>query len=353
MPSYITGVGVQQVAITMGAGTASATATITAVGARAFILYGGNSGSDPQGNRSCTFITLTNSTTITATRSSANGTCIVRCSIVDATADLVTSVQYGTVTLVATNSSNTAAISAVNANSSALIYLGHTTGDTVSVPTTQLPALSYAATTVTATVTTAVTSTMVVGFSMIEFNPSALLSNVQIFSTAWLNTATSTTQAITSVDVNNSLIIHAGHRSDNLTTFRTSKQRSNLTNATTVTIVVNLAGADTNNVYNFTVVEFIPGVFSQPVQRGNISLSGTSSTATINSVAVSKSACFSTGSSSGGDTAYETFKCRVNLTNSTTVTGARGSASSSAVVNYAVAEFSSGGGSTLPMMHVG
>lgn len=353
MPNYITNVGVQQVSITIPNGLASATATITAVGSRAFILYGANSASDPQPIRACADITLTNSTTVTADRLGTTGSCIVTCSVVDATPDLVTSVQYGAVTLLATQSSNTAAINAVNANTSALEWLGTMVSDTVTVPTTQMASLSYAATTVTATVTTAVTSTMVVRFCMIEFNPSALQSNVQIFSTAWLNAATSTTQAIAAVTANNTILIHGGQRSDNLTTFLKARQRAVLTNSTTVTINVNTAGSDTNNVYNFTVVEFIAGVLAQPVQRGAITIAGSSATAAITSVSTSKAACFSMGFTTGSATAYDALMCRVTLTNSTTVTGARGSASNSATVSYTVAEFFSSAGSTLPMMHVG
>lgn len=353
MANYITPVGVQQVSITIPNGFASATATITSVGSRAFILYGANSSNNTNAINSCADITLTNSTTVTADRLGVNGAVVVTCSVVDATSDLVVSVQYGAITLLATQASNTAAIAAVNANTSALEWLGTMVSDTVTVPSTQMAALTYAATTVTATVTTAVTSTMVVRFCMIEFNAAALQSNVQIFSTAWLNAATSTTQAIAAVTANNTILIHGAQRTDNLTTLAKARQRSVLTNGTTVTINVDTAGSDTNNIYNFTVVEFIPAVLAQPVQRGTIAIAGTSNTAAITSVNTSKAACFSMGFSTGTSTAYDALMCRVTLTNSTTVTGTRGSASGTSTVAYTVVEFFSSGGSTLPMMGVG
>lgn len=353
MPEYITPVGVQQVSITIANGSASATATISAVGTRAFILYGGNSGSEAEANNSSVFTTLTNSTTVTATRSGTTGTCIITCSVVDATPDLVTSVQYGTVTLVVTNTSNTAVISAVNANTSALQMMGLSTADIVSVPTTQLPALTYAGTTVTATVTTAVTSTMVVSFCMIEFAPTALNSNVQIFSTAWLNSSTSTTQAITSIALKNTILIHGGHRSDNATTFRTSDQRLILSNATTVTIAVDIAGSDTNNICNFTVIEFMPGILNGAVQRGGISIPVLTKNEVITSVNLSRAACFSIGSFTSSVSSYTRLKVRVFLTDSTTVTGTRQSSQSDVHGSYQVLEFGSVGGSTLLMMGVG
>lgn len=338
--SYITSVGVQHVQITISAGNSSATATISAVGSRAFISFQGWSStvtSVPA--NSLTRVTLTNSTTITATRVGTTGRSIVNCTIVDATSDLVTSVQYGTVTLVATNTSNVAAISAVNPNTGTLHFLGVSSADVTIVPATQIPRLSYAGTTVTATVSVAVTSTMVVSFCMIEFNPLALQSNVQVFSISWSNAAVSTTQAIASVVSANTLLFRGGNSTTNLTLYTTSLQRASLTNNTTITVTVNSAGADTN-VYNVTVVEFIAAVFTQPVQRGTTTLTAVSTASTVvNSTVLARTSGLFLGSSNTGTTEARS-RARVNLGSTTSITTNRDSSTGNLTSSWSLAEWS-------------
>lgn len=353
MPSYLTSVGVQQVSITIPNGSSSATATITAVGALAFILSGQSSGPATPANAQVR-VTLTNSTTVTATRVGTTGVAVWKGSVVDATSDLVASVQFGTVTITATNTSSTAAISAVSANTAALVWLGTSNGDGTSLPSTQHAALSYAGTTVTATLGAAAASTTVVSFCMIEFAAAALNSNVQVFSTAWSNAVTSTTQTITSVSTTNSILIWGGESTTDAGGLEVARQRATLTNATTVTINIGTAGTGTNT-YNFTVVEFAAGVLSQAVQRGTIALNGVASnTATITSVNTTKTAAYSLGNSTTVNTAQDRANVALELTNSTTLTGTKQTSTGNSTVGYAVAEFSSGGtGSTLLLMGVG
>lgn len=337
--SYITSVGVQHVQITIAAGLTSATATISAVGSRAFISFQGFSStavSVPA--NTLTRVTLTNSTTVTATRVGTVGRSIVNCTVVDASADLVTSVQYGTVTLVATNTTNTAAISAVNANTGTLHILGFTSQDVAIAPSTQMPRLSYAGTVVTATVSAAVTSTMVVTFCMIEFNPLALQSNVQVFSISWSNAAVSATQAISNVVSANTLLFQGGRSSTAAALYTTSFQRGSLTNDTTITVTVNSTGADTN-VYNVTVVEFKAAVFTQPVQRGTTTLTAASSASTvINSTVLARTSVLFLGSSNTGSTEAR-GRARVNLGTTTSITTNRDSSTGNLTSSWSIAEW--------------
>lgn len=340
MASYLTSVGVQHGFLQVPSGSSSATLTISAVGSRAFISFGGRAtNADTSPADAAVRVTLTNSTTVTATRSGSPANNVsVTFTVVDASPELVTSVQFGTVTLTSTQASNTATITAVNANSSALCFLGYSTADTVIAPTTQMPGLTYSGTTVTATVSTAATSTMVVSFCIIEFNSNALQSNVQVFSTSWANTALTATQTISSVTTGNTLLFWGGQRSTALTLYTTSLQRATLTNSTTITLTVNTTGSDTN-IYNGTVVEFKSGVLNQSVQRGSITLTGVNSTTvTISSVVTSKTSVVNLGVSADG-TAEDRTRVRTPLTNSTTQSANRTVATGNAVVSYQISEW--------------
>lgn len=355
MASYLTAVGVQHVSIQITAGNTSATATITAVGALAFISFQGwtsTVASNP--SNSSTRVTLTNSTTVTATRVGTVGSSTVRCTVVDASAQLVTSVQYGTVTLAVTETSNTAAISAVDGDTGTLHYLGHTTNDTTIVPGTQQPGLTYSGTTVTASVSTAATSTLIVSFVMIEFNSSALQSNVQIFSISWSNASTSTTQAVTSVASASTILFPAGQQTTAAADYTTSLQRATLTNDTTITVTVNTTAADTN-IYNVTVVEFISGVFNQAIQRGSTTLTAvdTASTA-VTSTVIARTSVIFLGSSNTG-TSESRSRGKLNLNTTTSLVSTRESTTGNMTTSWSLHEwtFTNGSASTLLLMGVG
>lgn len=356
MPNYITGVGVQQVSITIANGSSSNTATITAVGALAFIIPGCCQGTSSSPSGSQCRVTITNSTTITATRAGTAGTMIVRCSVVDATSDLITSVQFGTITISGGTASNTAAISAVNGNTAALQYLGYTTANGTTTPNAEHAALTYAATTVTATLSANAVNAVIVGFCMIEFNSAALQSNVQNFATSWTNSSTSTTQAITSVSTSNSIIIWGGERTQESANLDSSRQRSTLTNATTVTITIGATGASVTNIYNFTVVEFIAGVLSQAVQRGTVALNGVASnTAALSSVVLARAAANRLGISTTISAAQDRANISIAITDPTTLTATKGTSTGLSTTSYEVLEFTApgAGGATFLLMGVG
>ncbi len=133
MTNYITSVGVQKFSITIASGQTTGTATINAVGSGAFIMPGGcNPSVSSNGEEISAYLSLTNSTTITATRTLGTaGTIAVKGCIVDGnTTNLIKSVQFGTITLTTGVTSNTASISAVTNANAVVQYLGYAGGNT-------------------------------------------------------------------------------------------------------------------------------------------------------------------------------------------------------------------------------
>lgn len=161
--------------ITIASGQATGTAIITSVATANAILV--NLDSNPasgntQARYMLTYITLTNSTTVTATRNTAiNATVLVGFCVVEFVK--LKSCQYGTVSLSTTQKSNTATITSVNTSIAMLIYLGNTTSNTCGVsPTYDFAMVSLTNfTTVTATVATQ-SYAHVVGFVVAEMVPS-------------------------------------------------------------------------------------------------------------------------------------------------------------------------------------
>lgn len=335
---YLSSVGVQHFSISIAAASTTGTATISAVNtSRAFIVWGGNETTAITIASGHCHIQLTNSTTITATRSGTSGTITVRGCIVDASPGLIDSVEYGTVTIAAGNSTGTATISAVNANNTVLHFLGFLNADSTLAPNVQYPRLSYSGTTVTATTNTATVSNTVAGFVVIQFKGAVLNQNVQSFSTSF-NGATSTTQAITSSSLNNSLIFWSGYTSSETTNNHSrSDCRHELTNATTVTLTSSGLALDITS--NYFVIEFAAGVLKQANQRATIALTGVdTNTATITSVTVSNS-LLSYLSASMAPQAIDRSLNSCQLTNSTTVTARKGNATSNIIASFSVAEF--------------
>ena len=269
MTNYVTALGVQSFSITIASGSTTGTATINAVGSGAFILWDGENPSvsnDPA--EDFAYLALTNSTTITATRNTGTaGTVKIYGCIVDGdTANLIKSVQYGTVTI-ASATSGTAAISAVTNANAAVHLLGWSSSNATLSGINEYPLLSLSGTTVTAT-RPGSTGTLVVGFVVIEFQGSALNRSVQNVAATISTSVTSYTATISSVNMNNAFTIFAGHSIATATTnVATIKQRGALSAATTVTVSVNTAAAYAKN-YNCSVVEFVPGLLNSSVQRG-------------------------------------------------------------------------------------
>lgn len=223
----------------------SNTATISAVGANAFVLYQGvscpNSVGAPQ---NWAGVTLTNSTTVTANVTSLAGASqTVAYMVVDLDSSIVSGVQQKAVSLTSANVSDTDTITSVTTTNTLLMYGG------ISVTTTAgYGAFSYETvltngTTITKTrVGTSVTQRTVY-YTAVSFNASALSGNIQR-GTITLAAATSNTATISSVTTSKSFVNWGNFTAANSNT-NVSSPSLTLTNATTVTAAVNSAGSPT------------------------------------------------------------------------------------------------------------
>lgn len=343
MTNYITSQGIQQFSITIGSSAVTGAVSINPVGSGAFILRGGEISPETVGvGAGCAYLSLPNSSTILATRNSIGtaGYTVTGCIVDGDTTNLIKSVQYGTISLGAGSPSGTASINPVTNNNTALHYLGKKT----SVINETLPfgdfILSLSGTTVTATGTSS-TGTRVVGFEVIEFQGSVLNQSVQNVSAITTGSVTSYSSSINSVNTNNTILIHGGANVATVTSnLAQAKQYASLANSTTVTVNVNTASAN-KKTFNCSVVEFVPGILTQNVQRGTTQLSGTSNnTSTITSSPTSQSAVLWLDNITGTTTGVlnQAFG-DVVLTNPTTITVSKNSAISNITGSWEVATF--------------
>ena len=129
---------VQRGTITL-TGAATGTATITSVATEnAVLMYLGNTcdvAASTDSQLAWCRVSLTNATTITATRQNVTGNCVVAFEIIEYLPGVIKSIQIGTVSIANLTASNTAAITGVNTEKSVLMYLGaqvqNTTGNTI------------------------------------------------------------------------------------------------------------------------------------------------------------------------------------------------------------------------------
>lgn len=335
-------VSVQQVSITIATLSASNTASISAVSANAFILFQGFTTSDSntaEPNVEIGRIELTNSTTVTASRGSAIAaqTVTVNAVVIDPGADLVESVQSGTVTLTA-QSSNTATITSVDTSRSALFSLGNSTTEVVSTNNTWKGGVSLTnATTVTATVNTGGVATTTFGYIVVQFKAQSIQS-LQNISAAFSSTTSATNDTtITAIATANSAIAYGGVKC-NSSTFSNNQNYGQITSTTNVRWTRSGTSSATITPF-YAVIEFIPGVLKS-LQRGGISVaSATSNTATISAVDTSKAIVSYTGQTATATAPREVWG-NITLTNSTTVTAAKNTAgTTTSVIGYEVWEF--------------
>ena len=131
------------------------------------------------------------------------------------------------------------------------------------------------------------------------------------------------TATISSVDVNNSILIYGGVLVGSEAHYEAGS-RITLTNATTITATRKRFSGSYNTITSYTVIEFYPGTIKS-IQRGYVFIDGnggaeTSATDTITAVDVNKAFVMSLGwygDSTDDDTETSTH---LVLTNSTTVT---------------------------------
>lgn len=348
MTNYVN--SVQQVSISIASGQTTGTASISAAAGTFFLMFQGNATTATTSDAQSFARVSISGTTVTATRAtSSTNTCTVNAAIVDADAtNLIQSVQMGTITCAGT-ASGTATISAVTTNNAAVAWLGYTTTLASYHYDIDSPVLTLTnTTTVTANILQGAGDTNIIGFVVVEFKGTALNQAKQAFAKTFTNSTGSSTQAITSVNVNNAMIFFAGSGAGNGDLAADEQCTAFLTNATTVTVACGNTASGNVVQCNFTVIEFVAGVLSQNAQRGTTAIaSGTSNTTTITSAATANTLLNTTGwkSSSSATTSHAAIRPNATQTNATTVTVAVGATiSPTTTMAWEALTFTAGGG---------
>jgi len=308
---------IHQYSITIAASSLTNTATITSVTtANTVIIWQGTtSTSSTSGayNRAAVRLTLTNSTTVTATRENNSDSTTINFTVVEF-ASGVNSIQAGTITVASGSASNTATISAVGANAFVL-YLGESTAGTNGYSDSVGAVQLTNSTTVTAfAVNTAVAKT--VSYMVADLDTTVVDGVPRSFASTFAGSTTSDATTITSVDTTRSVVFPNGNVPAATQVADRCQYVLTLTNATTVT-GVRAGGTGISRTYYGTVVQFAASAVNS-LQSGTIALS--SPTATITSVNTAKAVAVMTGFNSSTATTPNAVFPDLTLTNSTTVT---------------------------------
>jgi hypothetical protein len=336
--SYI--VSIQQVAITIATNGTSGTATISSVNtANTVILWGGFTTTvSATGMREfLPAITLTNATTVTASRifASVSGSITVYATVVEFAASAIQSIQSGSIAITGSNTTATATISSVTTANAAVFFEGFTTTSSGTSAGVIVGTLELTNST-TVTVTRASTGlTATHNYTVVEFKP-GVLSSIQKRSITMNTSATSNTDTISSVNTGNTLLLYNGIFTT-LNTWADFLYSLQMTNSTTVTLTRN-GTSTTSRTLKYTVLEFASGVINS-LQQNTSSFSGSSPVdTTITSVNTGKSAALFLGSHTAATVANDRFSS-VNLLNSTTLRNLKSTATTAATNSWQVIEF--------------
>lgn len=341
--AYIT--SIQHITVTIPTSNTSGTATISSVNtSNTVVLWGGfytaNVGTSAR--EVMPRLTLTDSTTVTASRntSSASYTVVVKAVVIEFDSSVVSSVQYGTIAFTTTETSQTATISSVTTSRSVVFYLGNISSTLGQTPTNLLFHLTLTnATTVTAARNVSGSASMTMGFVVVEFQ-SAVIQSVQARAKTLTSSSTSDTDTISSVTTANTLLIWNGILTGS-TGWTNGLYRVTLTNSTTVTLTRTGTATTSRNI-RYTVLEFVSGVLDS-IERGTGALTATNTSvdSSITAVTTTLAICNYNGHSSDGATLTD-YLPSVTLLDTDTVRSERGGTSNATTTGWEVAEFSAG-----------
>lgn len=325
--------------ITIVADQLTGTATITAVNtATSLVCWDGDvtaySGiSFDIGLARCS---LTNATTVTATRGNQDGlsTVIVRGVVLEWDSAYVNSVQYDVVSLANGTTSNTKTISAVT--NGVVFPLGFSYAEP------DVSSLSHWMASLDLTNSTTVTAqragtigALTVGFAVIDFKASVIQS-IQKRSVTLTTSNQIDTDTITAVNVNNALLIH----NNSFCTSTPATQCYGLTFAdgTTVTLTRN-GGLTTSRTVKYTVLEFKPGVLKSIQPIAPLQQNGLTPVDTLINVVGAKAVPIWNGFKTSGSS-LDLMKPGLQLTSTTNVRAFKGSSANGTITTYSqVADF--------------
>ena len=296
---------IQQVSITVASGTLSNTATITGVDtANTILVWGGTTGSDILSREEGDWCSakLTNGTTVTVARLAAAAvTVTVNVTVLEFAANVIDSIQTGSVAVSGGIKTQSAVITSVVTTDSLCHFQGQTFSVTSATPgpfDAQARIVLADATTVTATRAATSTSNLNAHYVVARFKPGVLNSSTQQIDFATSAEASCVTN-ISSVDLNKSVFFWGNFSSS--ATLTNAHPRVALASSTKLTVNKNDTAAATR--IAGTVVEF-KSTNINSIQRGTVAFvsAGTvasaqaSAVATITSASLAKSAAFYTGS---------------------------------------------------------
>lgn len=344
MPAIIQ--SIQQVTITIPNSTATATGSLSpAVNTSNAAIWWNGQNTNYTGNavQVCTVgVQLTNSTTLTATRSTATfaNTVTVIVTVVEFISSVVNSIQYGTVPLSATTSGTYTLPTSVGANSFVILN-GASGGNSVA---TSDPYVTLNQGTGVVTANMGASSTSTIYFCVVDLTSTVIASVQQIAVSINGFSTTSTTATITSVATANTILVSGGLIASNSSFFGFGSFTAQLTNATTVTFTRGGIGSAAIRPV-VTVVQFQSNVLTaNAVQRNTttISSSSTTNTGTITSVNTAYALCnycgFSGGTTTGNISPQQALATAV-LTNATTETSTINTAAVANTTSWEVVEF--------------
>lgn len=311
----------------------SATATISSVTtANSVIIYNGYQ-TTQTGRDSEQFggiyakVVLTNSTTVTASTfdTAAAGAVVVKGYVVEFKSSVIQSVQVKEFVF-GSASTKTISISSVTLANSAILYCGGQTESSAGTSNAEnwsLPTLEFADNvSITANKNTFILQSYA-QCNVVEFVSGIIKSRNQEIITV---NPSPTDATISAVNLNKTIMFYSGVRPGG--NVGTSLPSSFLYNSTTVRGV---NGGSNNGRTASQILEFNVGIASIQYGSVTIGVSSTSNTSTITSVNTSKSIVVFNGLTSSSSSNFDSSitSATIELTNSTTVTAARGASNGS------------------------
>ncbi len=336
---------IQQVEITIPAGSNSQTATITSVDtSRTLLFYGGLRA---QGN--ATFdqrfasVTFTNSTTLTAqtnTIDSSNSRTI-KVTVFEYLSSAVSSIQYGTIAV--SGNTATATISAIDPTRSAVVFLGQTTNTATIDQARGNCCLNLTnSTTVTAT-RGAANDNVSVNFAVIQYNAS-IISSVQ--EVTFSLTSSGVSAPITPINLDNVMLIYGGNYFINLSILNgpVTGQR-NQTYGYMLDSSHIFGDTDPNpstsiqKGLTITIVEFVTSIVKSNQNARTIVASTPSQDVTISSIDIAKSVPLYLGGTPGNTGTSATIYGTIKNSSATQFTINTEQTASTALMSWQITEF--------------
>ncbi len=205
---------IQEFSITITAGNLSNTATLTAFNtSRSVQLHSGevtNAASAALNSRVRTRLTITNGTTITATRTNSNDDVTVYGVLWELKAAACVSAQTGNIALGSGVTSNTATVSSVSTSNAFLVWAGCDTTSTGNTMTRVLTSIELTnATTITATRNNGTSSTNNISYALLELTP-GIIKSIQKIAATQATSGTTLDATISAVTTANTVVFWNG-----------------------------------------------------------------------------------------------------------------------------------------------